>query len=77
MAERGVVVFLFEKLEMRAQTPETNQVPFDSLGSDARLLFEQGLGFLLVLNHLQCLPLRLDGELLHHLVEDHQGALLS
>lgn len=48
-----------------------------SHGLGAGVLLEQGLDFLLVLEHLQHLPLQLNGTLLQHLVANHHRDLVS
>lgn len=58
------------------QTVET-KLKLDSLVFYARVLLKQGVQLLLVLKHLQHLPLQLDGRLVQHLIADHQGDLVS
>lgn len=47
------------------------------LAADVHILLQQELQIVLVMEHLQHLPLQLDSRLLQHLVADHQWDLVS
>lgn len=48
-----------------------------SFVADVHLLLQQEIDILLILKHLQHLPLQLDSRLLQHLEADHQWDLVS